>query len=211
MKITFTSSYQGKTFEAGGALDLLSTQFKNTPPLLVNNLKLELRVWLTEIALQLAAKHGNSWPNAGYDTLSKRSGDLVKSILGGVEVEGDSIGAIRGLIYGNEYINAHEYGITLSAHGARYLAIPLPTALNSNGTPIYASPRDWPNTFVGMSRLGNLLIFMRTSAHEVIPLYVLKTSVKLPARLGLYKMAEANLPRLMDRFTNVVASAFSGA
>jgi len=211
MKITFQSKFEGKVFESpADGIRLLASKIQKAPAKATTVLTEDVRLYLTQIAMQLAAKHGAAWPGGtSSNSLSRRSGELVSSILNGVRVDKTfSAGGMVGYIYGNEYTRAHENGVTLSAHGARYLAIPLPTALNANGTPIHSNPRDWPNTFVGVSRLGNLLIFMRQGA-EIIPLYVLKTSVVLRPRLGIAELSKSNLPYFMDRVANTVAAAFT--
>jgi hypothetical protein len=96
------------------------------------------------------------------------------------------------------YARIQEFGGTITPKKAKFLAIPLPAALNANGTPIKSSPRDWPNTFCAKSKAGNLLIFQRRGT-QIVPLYVLKSSVYIPPRLGLKKTLDAGIPYFVER------------
>ena len=96
-------------------------------------------------------------------SLSKRSGNLVNAILGSVTVNGTTFDDIPGSVGapGIPYARIQELGGTISAKNGKFLCIPLPAALDSNGLPLKSSPRDWPNTFCAKSKAGNLLIFQQ--------------------------------------------------
>jgi hypothetical protein len=74
--------------------------------------------------------------------------------------------------------------------------------------PYRRSARDWDNTFVARSKKGNLIIFQRRGV-QITPLYVLKTSVKIPARLGMGQTLNIGIPyfveRAMDRIVKGIA------
>lgn len=159
----------------------------------------ELRVFLDGVAEAMARRHGNPWPSGtGPNTLSKRSGNLIRSIKESVRVEGTTLDNIMGGIGGIFYLRVQERGATVRARRSKYLTIPLPTALNSDGTPIKRSAREWQNTFVAESRAGNLLIFQRRG-REIVPLYVLKKHVKITARAGMQTTLRVGLPYFVDR------------
>ncbi len=59
----------------------------------------ELKVFLDSVAQALASRHGGGWPGGtGADTLSKRSGTLINSIIASVRVYGDTFATIQGSI-----------------------------------------------------------------------------------------------------------------
>ena len=105
------------------------------------------------------------------------------------------------------YIQVQEKGATI--RGNPWLAVPLPATLTAAGRPRYTSPRslmDDPTvqTFVQRSKAGNLIIF-RKDEDGITPLWVLKRSVKVPARLNFRKYL---LGRKMtaDRITRINAA-----
>lgn len=159
----------------------------------------EMRNFLDSVALALAKRHGNAWPGGTTaNTLSRRSGYLIQSIKDSVRVTGTKIDDIEGRISVPYDRKIHETGGIIKARHAKYLTIPLPEALNSDGTPKKKSAREWDKTFVAMSRNGNLLIFQRRGT-EIVPLYVLKKEVKIPARLGLQATLDKGLGYFVDK------------
>lgn len=170
-------------------------------------LSAELKSFLDTVAEALALRHGGAWPGGTTkDTLSKRSGDLVDSIIKSVQVTGNTFGEIVGHIgAGGIYASIQEYGGTITAKG-KLLTVPLPAALNPNGTPIKKSARDWDNTFVARSKKGNLLIFQKVGT-QIIPLYVLKESVTIPPRLGMQDTINATLPYFVDKAMDAMVKA----
>lgn len=159
----------------------------------------ELRSFLDAVAEALATRHGGSWPGATTPkTLSRRSGAMLNSIVTSVKVEGQTFETIRGTIGGSMVARVQEFGATITPKKAKFLTIPLPAALNSNGTPIKKSAREWENTFVARSKAGNLIIFQRRGA-QIVPLYVLKTNVTIPPRLGMKATLDSGLPYFVDR------------
>ncbi len=104
----------------------------------------------------------------------------------------------------------HERGATIRAKNAQYLTIPLPAALNKNGTPKRPTARSWPNTFVQRSKKGNLLIFQK-KGKDIIPLYVLKKSVVIPKRLAFKEGFEAGRDFLADTLAAEFLKEFNNA
>ena len=167
----------------------------------------ELKTFLEAVAEAMARRHGTAWPGGTTDrTLSRRSGGMIASIRESVTVSGDRLADIEGGIGGAPYLRTHEHGATIRPKKAKYLAIPLPEALNPDGTPRVASPRQWKNTFVARSRNGNLLIFQKRGRH-IVPLYVLKREVRIRPRLGLGDTLRAGLPYFVDRAMDRMARA----
>jgi hypothetical protein len=167
-------------------------------------LSAELRGYLASVAVALRKRHSVPWPQGTTDkTLSLRSGALLKSIEESVRVTGATMGDIEGHI-GSDlvYARIQEYGGVIVPKHAKYLAIPLPAALDSRGVPLRQGPRFWTNTFVAKSKNGNLLIFQKRGAKEIVPLYVLKDKVTIPARLGLGATVRSQLSYFQERAMN---------
>lgn len=169
----------------------------------------ELKTFLEGVAEAMARRHGTAWPGGTSDrTLSRRSGGLIASIKDSVTVKGQRLADIEGGIGGAFYLRTHEHGATIRPKKAKYLAIPLPEALDADGTPKVASPRQWKNTFVKQSKNGNLLIFQKRGRH-IVPLYVLKREVRIRPRLGLGDTLRTGLPYFVDRAMDRMAKALT--
>lgn len=167
----------------------------------------ELQLMLEGIAEAMAQRHGNPWPGGtSPTTLSVRSGEGIQSIRDSVKVIGSTLNDLQGEIGAKFPMSVHEEGATITPKKAKFLTIPLPAALNANGTPKKASARDWDNTFVARSKAGNLIIF-RKEGTGIVPLYVLKTSVTIPPRLGLRKTINAAIPYFVERAMDEMVKA----
>lgn len=159
----------------------------------------QMRNFLNSVALALSKRHGAGWPGGTTDnSLSKRSGKLVQSIKESVRVTGTSLKDIEGAIGGAFYARIHEFGGTIRAKNVKYLTIPLPAALNVNGTPKKRSAREWDRTFVIRSKKGNLLIVQKVGKN-IVPLYVLKTSVTIKPRLKMGDTLRTGVPHFVDK------------
>lgn len=160
----------------------------------------ELKEFLEQVAKAMASRHSGGWPGGtGTQTLSRRSGKLTDSIMKSVEVRGQTFATLQGFIGAMvPYANIQEMGGTITPKKSKFLAIPLAAALNSKGVPLKPGPRSWANTFVAKSKAGNLIIFQKRGA-SIVPLYVLKTSVTIPPRLGFRKTLEVGIPYFVDR------------
>ncbi len=139
--------------------------------------------------------------------LQKRSGASLAALKPKIRDRG---GEVTGQIRVPFPLSVHETGATIRARG-KLLAIPLEAALDNRGLPKKRGPRAWRNTFVARSKKGNLLIFQK-KAGKIIPLYVLKKSVKIPRRLGLGvtmdKAAPIYIERVFDKAVRQLAKAF---
>lgn len=156
-----------------------------------------LRDYLNTVVHTLDARHSGAWPGGtSAKTLSKRTGQGMASVVRSVKVSGTSWENLFGSVGGNGYMAIHEYGGTIHAK-RKFLTIPLPAALTPRGT---SAPfaRQWKNTFVARSRAGNLIVFQRRG-RDVVPLYLLRASVNIPARLGLRKELDNQIPYFLSR------------
>lgn len=188
----FNSAYEG--LMAFGQNFTLATQ------LLPSVLKTELLSFLNTAAATLAKRHGNPWPGGtSSSSLSRRSGALLDAIKNSVKVYGSTFADITGeigapVIYGR----IQEYGGTIRPRNGKYLTIPLPAALNDDGTPKKQSARDWDSTFIIRSRNNSLLIVTKNLG-DIVPLYVLKEEVYIPPRLNMGSTLRSGIPYFTDR------------
>lgn len=117
--------------------------------------------------------------------LQSRSGKGVQSIRDSVKLDsGPTLDDVQGSI-STGTMGIHEEGGVIRPSRSKYLTIPLPSALDRRGVPLKKSARDWPDTFVIRSKRGNLLIVQKRKGGGITPLYLLKSSVRIKARLGL--------------------------
>ena len=202
--IEFTLTRRGRKMEVGAGLDAWATSLNTGMKVSASQMPGAMRAHLKRIVDVLAAKHGNKWPEGTTSSsLSTRSGSLLASLQSGVRVAGSTFADTKGSLSGLEYLAIHEYGGTLVPRTSQYLTIPLPAALNSDGTPIHDNPRDWGNTFVQQSRAGNLLVFRRLGS-GIEPLYALKTQVTIPARFGARQAAKEQMPYFTSKVLDSV-------
>ena len=169
----------------------------------------EMKSFLIAVADAIATRNSNGWPDGTTPTsLSQRTGALNEAILNSPRVEGITFDQIKGTIGAPDivYARIQETGGVISAKNGKFLAIPLPGALTSDGVPIMKGPRMWPNTWVAKTKNGNLVIFYKLG-DRTIPLYVLKTSVTIPPRLGMRTTLEAGLPYFVDRACDMMVKA----
>jgi hypothetical protein len=157
----------------------------------------------------IATRNSAGWPGGTTEnTLSQRTGALNEAILNSVTVTGATFADIRGMIGapGIPYARIQETGGTIRAKNGSFLAIPLPAAMTSDGVPLLPGPRSWPNTFIRKTAAGNVVIFMKLG-ERIVPLYVLKPEVTIPARLGMRATLEAGMPYFIDRAMDAMVKA----
>lgn len=197
----FGVEYKGRRYESAAVgLEALARNLGGGMDGVADAIKAELLDFLRDTANDLIEFHSADWSPSGMGgpALKRRSGRALRSIAESVQVTGDNIDNIRGMIGGVGYLKIHEYGGTINAKNSRYLTIPLPPALRANGTPKMKSARDWPNTFVITSKKGNKLICQRRGK-QVVPLYLLRRSVRIPARLGMRRRLMRDAQVFTDR------------
>jgi hypothetical protein len=184
----------GKTFSsADEGVNAFSRAFADawsTSPRVLGNV---VRKYLKQVMDEVAKTHSGAYPGGTTsNSLSRRSGETVTALTRRVQVTGTTWEQMKGAVRLPGALAIHEFGGTINSRG-KMLTIPLPAALNSNGMPIYPRARDWANTFTAMTRNGNLLIFQRRG-REIVPLYVLKDTVRIPPRLGVRKALVEGIP-----------------
>lgn len=204
-----TGKYAGKqSGSANAAIKACVADINDLGQRIPDALKRSLKDYLKLIAGRLASKHSTNWPGGtSAGRLSRRTGKGVKSIRDSVKVE-EKLNDIVGYIGGEFYLRTHEFGAVIRAKRSKYLTIPLPSALDSRGVPLKPRARDWANTFIKKSKRGNLLIFQKRG-REIIPLYVLKKSVRIPARLGMKKELETYINLLLKYVEQDILKEFN--
>lgn len=104
------------------------------------------------------------------------------------------------------YAHIHEHGGTITPKAAQYLTIPLPgaTGLTAGRGP-GRRIRDFPGGFFFRSRAGNL-IYARGRGRGLPPLtlFLLRKSVRIPARPVWSESAKAIAPAIASRFRRAV-------
>lgn len=116
------------------------------------------------------------WPNPalrdGQPLLD--SGQLVRTFHARVTADGLSVGTP------SQQAALLHFGGTVTPKSGKYLTIPLPTLSVSERRQKKA--RDFEGTFFVKSKAGNLLLCQRDGKDGLRPLFLLKTSVTVPAR-----------------------------
>lgn len=163
--------------------------------------------FLKGFLIERLSKSGVQPPGGG---LAVRSGELRRSFTWGVGTVSEDLIRKRA-VYGtfhqgnlilrlksdSKYAAIHEFGGTIIPKRAQYLAIPLQAARTRAGVG-RGSPRMFNNTFVARSRNGNLIIFQNQGS-RIVPLFVLKKEVRIPARMGLRKYGASSPVTTMRR------------
>jgi hypothetical protein len=186
--------------DANVGLQALAHHFKSAAQRVKPILRQELVRHLQQTVQLIASRNSASWPGGTTaTTISRRSGAAMESLKKGIKITDGAYGP-TGEMWGVFYLFVHEYGGTMRAKKSQFMTIPLPAALNSDGTPKHRTAREWNDTFVAESRAGNLIIFQR-QGRLIVPLYVLRKEVRVPARLGL-RQAQADA---MDKYIWAVA------
>ena len=125
------------------------------------------------------------------NSLGARTGQLRNALQGEVKVRGRDI---TGRVYfrgkkANMLARVHEFGAVIHPKGD-WLKVPLPGGLTPTKRPNKAfRVRDRKTQFIARSKAGNLIIFKRQGKGKrraVIPIAVLKKSVKIPKRLYFF-------------------------
>lgn len=198
MAVTLEAEFDGKRFKhASDGLRALAERFGKDFAEFGHVLGREMQAFLDEELLNLSGIHSGSVTTR--NRLAKRTGDLVKALQRGAEVtHSGKLTSVEGRVYLPRQYHVHEYGGTLRPTSGKYLFVPLPAALTSNGKPKKMRPRDWRGTFIAESRKGNLLLFQRKGP-RLIPLYALKPKAKIRPRLGLRQNIRRGVPAFADR------------
>ncbi len=149
---------------------------------------------LDRVTGKLAKKHSRAPGATGTGALARITGGGIKRLQ---EAKAEQrAGEVVGIIPLAQHMAVHEFGEVIRAKGEGYLTVPLPAALNPDGTPKKPSALLWRKARVIESRRGNLLIAVK-NGRQWIPLSALKKEVKIPARLGLRTELRKDRPKLM--------------
>lgn len=174
-----------------------------------------LRDYMEGVVLSVQQRTATPYPGgtspAGQfpGRLSRRSGTLYNSLnKNKIKVDGTTAGDQSVSFTLTGIAAVHERGATIRPKKARYLTIPLPEALDGKGLPRRPNARAWKNTFVQRSRKGNLLIFQKRG-DQIVPLYVLKKSVRIPKRLGFEEAFKAGKDFLADKIAQDILKEFT--
>lgn len=182
--------WRGKTYRSAfKGLSLFADSLGDDVERLTPVVRQQLDLFMRGIIQAMRQRHSTPWPEGTSPkgvkpgTMSRRSSGIASSL--GYSVSGSALNEVRAAVFGSKITKVHERGAVIRAKRARYLTIPLPAAMDSRGNPLKRRARDWQNTFVKRSKKGALIIFQSRGRGEIIPLYVLKKQVRIPARLGL--------------------------
>lgn len=151
------------------------------------------------------------------DRLAVRSGVLRAAFMSRVTLSAGGAQGQIGYAQGpaSAYAATHEgwpnrrSSTTIKAKKTQYLAIPLAAAKTPAGV-ARGRPRDFPNTFVARSKRGALLIFQRTGKGTIMPLFLLKKEVIIPARPALYPTVDKFLPLIREDIQREVTKVLGG-
>lgn len=124
-------------------------------------------------------------------------GHEVKQTSNGVEMDFGVIKARDGKVL--EYARVHEHNgeTVIRAKNGKFLAIPLDAAKTAKGV-ARGGPRDYPDTFV-RSFGGSPMIVQQIGNGRILPLFVLKRSVRVKGRPAVRPVAEQFVqPSLID-------------
>jgi len=210
-----TVSIDGRSFKSvARGLDFFEREFRRSFDKAAKPISKALKKALDQVAREMKRQHSTPWRPGGSprDRLFRRTGGGLRGIKKTVRVRGtQKLDTITGQIGAPFPISVHEKGATIRAKRAKFLTIPLPAALDSRGVPLRKKARDWPNTFVQRSRRGNLIIFRSNNDGSITPLYLLKKSVKLPARLGLEDALNKQLGFFEKRMIDILDRKLAAA
>ncbi len=150
----------------------------------------------------------------GPNQLKSRTGALRRSLTVTLN-KSDDLQKIGGGISTNSiYAPIQENGGVVEAKnkylnvpGGPYLNIPLSANMTLAGV-MRHSARDVFNSggYISRSRKGNWLVFSGAG----VPMFVLKKSVTIPARLGMVEAAENEVPTLLSRLNSLLDDTLEG-
>jgi len=145
--------------------------------------------------------------NISGKILKVRTGRLRASIGSRINISREGISGVigSGVRQGNRvvYANIHEIGGIITPKKVQWLTIPLAGALTPAGDLRggATSARDFANTFIARN-----IIFQR-QGKNIIPLFVLKKQVKIPARKYLSRTLEQTQRRIMQIMLDNISRA----
>jgi hypothetical protein len=154
-----------------------------------------LAQWLRAVIREALAK----------SRINDDNGNIHRQLLDGMRVYGRaSLSDLRGDLYGDPWIAAHEYGATIRPKG-RYLTIPVYYALRPDGRPKFRNASSWRRfgSFIYTAKSGNKFIAYKSASGELRLLYLLLDEATIPPRLRLRITAGRNYEELMIAWGNI--------
>lgn len=145
--------------------------------------------------------------STGGDPLNRRTGQLARSWR--VDVGTNPLSpAVAVATTGTPYAIIHEFGGTVTAKNSKFLTIPLDA--NKTGAGVMRQNARQVidaggHTF--MSKRGNMII----AGKDGVPMFVLKRSVTIPARLGFRDEAAKMALKIFDALARIGGDAIKGA
>lgn len=205
--VELSVSYGNKRYrDAARGLHALAKSLNKSMNDYAHVLSREMKTFIRDELDKLAERH--SGPITTDTTLATRTGTLVKSLkTAGTVTEAATIADVQAEIRLPGQYKVQEYGGTVKPKNG-YLFVPLPDALNPDGTPKKLNPRQWQDTFIRESKAGNLILFQRVG-RKLIPLYALKSQVRVRPRLGLVSQVKADFPDFADRALTALFDALT--
>ena len=158
---------------------------------------------------------------SGRPGLNRRSGNLARDWIVETSVESEEMSVtVRTQGAANAYAGIQETGGTIKPIHGNFLWIPLTANLTKDGTaritpsqaiaqPHFISWNKGP-IFFGKSPVKQTKKDFATN-FGIVPLFVLKRSVTIPARMGAAALFQSMLPTLETSISSAAASAFEGA
>ena len=184
---------------------------ENMPQELFESAKDAVRTRTLSLQSRLVRKFGQGGP------LNRRTGSAARSIK--TSVKGSSLDNLSGVVYGDAtlapYLGVHETGKTIRAKkayrrlpGGPYLNIPI----GENLTPAGVMRQNAREVF----QSGGRIVGTRSSGYVVIdaigePMFVLKKSVVIPARLGAAELARDEFRLLSEDLNRIIDEATDNA
>jgi len=160
---------------------------------------------VTKMAISKAVLNTHAEVSSYSGGLNNRSGLLRRSLK--TDVKGTTLNNLHGDVYTDvKYAPIQEKGGTIKAidkylrvPGGPYLNIPLSAnktaagVMRMNARQVFSS-----GGYIVKSRMGNYLVMSGTGQ----PMFVLKKQVTIPARLGMEKAADGEIPTLLSSLRN---------
>lgn len=124
--------------------------------------------------------------NLSGDILHKRTGQLSRTVAWGELQRKKDLSYKVTLKTPLPYASIHDEGGIIRPKKKKFLTVPLPAALTPAGV-LRGKATSFKNTFIDKTDDGDLIIFQNKNKgegkeDEIIPLFVLKKKVEIPAR-----------------------------
>lgn len=151
--------------------------------------------------------------------LNRRSGNLSRDWNTTTDVTGGNLEVlVESSGTGDKYAGLQEHGGTIRPVSAKWLWIPLAANKTASGVARVTPSQAMSNGgFFTNARSGGKIFWAyplvkakRTAAHNLVPLFALKSEVKVPARMGATSLFDSMLPLLGMAVIAEVEGAWNG-